>query len=381
MAYSAPEGYTLDQNTGLYYTQVIAADDKGNRSQVVTWFNTETGEYRQDVYPVAETGEHRQDAYPAGGSARTESGVTSYGETSDKGQNHSQRRVPPKQPRRLPSPPKVDTTGDRQYEKNQNFMKGLGFVILVCLILLVIIFAIARFLWVGHLDKEDRKELQKQEAEYIKDELFGSKDEETAKESDISQSTDNTDNPDNTNNSAGKPVKLPPNPTGTKQVEVTKIDIPNKQGSDETETMAGLSDDEKAALAEKAAEEAGDTYEPYEEDYAEGQYLGNFIDADIDIPRAFAPVLVFKSDYKFEMMLNFNEGTNMYYGEYYVDSDASTGKTLLHLHGYDTANGIPATATVRFSNNNYDYCEFLDDGFGLMGYSGAPYGFYRDMRE
>ena len=50
--YNPPEGYLLDQNSGLYYTQVIAEDESGNKSQVVTWFNADTGEYRQDVYPI-----------------------------------------------------------------------------------------------------------------------------------------------------------------------------------------------------------------------------------------------------------------------------------------------------------------------------------------
>lgn len=51
--YMPPEGYLLDSNTGLYYTQVIAQDELGNQSQVVTWFNPETGEYSQNVYPIA----------------------------------------------------------------------------------------------------------------------------------------------------------------------------------------------------------------------------------------------------------------------------------------------------------------------------------------
>lgn len=50
--YQAPEGYVLDSGTGLYYTQIIAEDEQGNKSQVVTWFNADTGEYRQDVYPI-----------------------------------------------------------------------------------------------------------------------------------------------------------------------------------------------------------------------------------------------------------------------------------------------------------------------------------------
>ena len=51
--YQAPQGYQFDPQTGLYYTQVLASDTLGNQSQVVTWFNAETGEYSQNVYPVA----------------------------------------------------------------------------------------------------------------------------------------------------------------------------------------------------------------------------------------------------------------------------------------------------------------------------------------
>lgn len=50
--YAAPEGYIYDENTGLYYTQIIAVDEQGNQSQVVNWFNPETGEYTQNVYPI-----------------------------------------------------------------------------------------------------------------------------------------------------------------------------------------------------------------------------------------------------------------------------------------------------------------------------------------
>lgn len=50
--YAAPEGYIYDKNTGLYYTQIIAVDEQGNQSQVVNWFNPETGEYTQNVYPI-----------------------------------------------------------------------------------------------------------------------------------------------------------------------------------------------------------------------------------------------------------------------------------------------------------------------------------------
>ena len=146
--------------------------------------------------------------------------------------------------------------------------------------------------------------------------------------------------------------------------------ISEEYGSAEAETETGIGTE----TAEESYEEA------YEEEYDEGQYLGTFIDADFDIIRAFAPVIVFKQDYKFEMMLNFNDTNTMYYGKYYVEGDAGTGITNIFLHDYGTENGVPASAVVQFRNNDFDYCYFMDEGFGLMGYSGSPYGFYRDTR-
>ena len=50
--YSPPEGYLFDNNTGLYYSQVIAKNQDGVTCQIVTWFNVETGEYSRNIYPV-----------------------------------------------------------------------------------------------------------------------------------------------------------------------------------------------------------------------------------------------------------------------------------------------------------------------------------------
>ncbi len=52
--YNPPEGYLYDDNSGLYYSQIIAADENGTESQIVTWFDVQTGEYSQEVYPIDE---------------------------------------------------------------------------------------------------------------------------------------------------------------------------------------------------------------------------------------------------------------------------------------------------------------------------------------
>ncbi len=57
MTYRPPEGYLFDPDTGLYYSQVIASDRDGNRSRVVTWFDCDTGKYRQEIYPLESSAE------------------------------------------------------------------------------------------------------------------------------------------------------------------------------------------------------------------------------------------------------------------------------------------------------------------------------------
>lgn len=52
--FNPPEGYLYDENSGLYYTQIIARDENGIESQVVTWFDAENGQYSQEVYPIDE---------------------------------------------------------------------------------------------------------------------------------------------------------------------------------------------------------------------------------------------------------------------------------------------------------------------------------------
>lgn len=51
--YQAPQGFKFDSQTGLYYSCILAADMAGNQSQVVTWFNAESGQYSQNVYPLS----------------------------------------------------------------------------------------------------------------------------------------------------------------------------------------------------------------------------------------------------------------------------------------------------------------------------------------
>jgi len=89
------------------------------------------------------------------------------------------------------------------------------------------------------------------------------------------------------------------------------------------------------------------------------------------------PVLILYENKTFELTLNFTEGMNTYYGSYTVSAKQSEmDDVYVYLTIDHPNNGIPGTATVCFSDSS-DYCMFLDEGFGLMGYDGAPYYFWR----
>ncbi len=47
-----PEGFMRDAQSGLYYTSVVTENDKGQRGQLVTYFDAQTGAYTQATYPM-----------------------------------------------------------------------------------------------------------------------------------------------------------------------------------------------------------------------------------------------------------------------------------------------------------------------------------------
>ena len=53
--YAPPDGYLLDPESGLYYSSAMGTDpETGAPAQWVTWFDANSGEYRQVCYPVEE---------------------------------------------------------------------------------------------------------------------------------------------------------------------------------------------------------------------------------------------------------------------------------------------------------------------------------------
>ena len=138
--------------------------------------------------------------------------------------------------------------------------------------------------------------------------------------------------------------------------------------------------------------DSGYSNDYYEEEYYEGpkltnvtvpasHYCGIFYCDDFDtFDRASAPTIALYENGTFEIYANFMEGFCSYCGEFSVEQKGSD--IYVNLFNYDALNGVPTTATIKFSANDPDYLWFLDPGFGVMGYrfGDGPFGFYRDMR-
>ncbi len=110
--------------------------------------------------------------------------------------------------------------------------------------------------------------------------------------------------------------------------------------------------------------------------YSAGYVSGKFV---CDTGGQFAPpVLILRDNRTFELTLNFTEGMNSYTGTYTIsEKENEMDDVYVYLTINNPNNGIPGSATVCFSDSP-DYCMFLDEGFGLMGYEGAPYYFWRE---
>ena len=89
--YNPPDGYLYDSNSGLYYSQVVAQDEMGNISQIVTWFDANTGQYSQNVYPVQGTAVSSSTTH-ANGDARRTSTPRGTSNSADKQHSESTRR-------------------------------------------------------------------------------------------------------------------------------------------------------------------------------------------------------------------------------------------------------------------------------------------------
>ena len=86
--YNPPDGYLYDSNSGLYYSQVVAQDEMGNISQIVTWFDANTGQYSQNVYPVKGSAISSSTTYTNGDAKRT----STPGGTSNRAYSESSRK-------------------------------------------------------------------------------------------------------------------------------------------------------------------------------------------------------------------------------------------------------------------------------------------------
>lgn len=302
--YSAPDGYLLDEKTGLYYSQVIAKDENGCPSQVVTWFNANTGEYSQEIYPISG---------------------------------------------KVTNPTKPVQTVKPKSSNN----KSLG---VFAVIILLVLSIVASFLYFGKQKKENSNS-------------------DSQSSSTISNTVVNSYSQDNRQS----------------QVSTTSISdtssassVLKPQKSGETQDPV-LDDNPVTSSSENPISQEPQVFDNGSDLYS-GEYLVNYIvgvylAGDVDIPRAFAPTIELRQDKTFTLWLNFSEGMQSFEGTFTLSEKMFEMDDLcVYLTLNETYGMVPQTATILFDSSP-DYCYFMDEGFGLMGYRDAPYDFYRDERE
>lgn len=112
------------------------------------------------------------------------------------------------------------------------------------------------------------------------------------------------------------------------------------------------------------------TYDDYDDNgYYIGYIYNEFIATDSNLDKSNAPRLTFNNDGTCEMFLNLGDGFQTVYGTFTVSNKENEMDDLyLYITLDDNLGFLPDEATVLFSDT-VDYCEFLDDGFGIMSYS------------
>lgn len=475
--YQAPEGYVLDPNTGLYYTQIVAYDDAGNQVQVVTWFNADTGEYRQDTYPVAGTAaptpdkittatatpvtvpQKRRwpivliavigllligcgvclfvfrdslgessfgfDRFGFGKSKEataTESVTAGTGSVTDAGNiaeaadkltsddiDYSEYDFYPSENLFEHSFIRIEKDGN--YNVVQINVESIGDVSQVFpnIPSKSSLNKTYNYSWVlASTDGEFEVSLRNQYDNTYTSSKIKAEDMECKyryKGYDGTASVDvNGYNLYFHDFSGGLDGDLDRYTEFIFLVYVpywdeehfdtdmyvdveepyhsASMDKDKKEKQKPADLFGGLnkgsSSSDEAAMTEAAGEDYSEA--PKGSAGVPNYYLGIWMDGDFNFDRASAPTMAFYENGVFEINANFLEGFCNYCGEYDVERKGS--EIYLHLHDYGTANGAPATATVKFSDSNPDICYLMDEGFGMMNYEHtAPYEFYRDTRQ
>ncbi len=132
--YQVPQDYQFDPQTGLYYSQIIASDVSGNQSQIVTWFNADTGQYSQNVYPISPSQAQQSQAQysPAQQSQAQYSSVKQSSAQQSFVQQPSMRQSSAQQSsmqRKRPAPPPINRSivgaSDNQSQKRREVTEEL----------------------------------------------------------------------------------------------------------------------------------------------------------------------------------------------------------------------------------------------------------------
>lgn len=343
--YNIPKGYSLDLTTGLYVEEILAENEKGERVKVITYFNDETGEYTREIESVGDNLVPPPPPVPED-VMRT---VVVEGKKEDTNDEPIEDAIDE------PIENSVDVTIEEPVKNGGEQRKSKTDIIIAILMLIVIIVAILCVIFLKPFnnnlaDKKDFGAFEKEKSK-MRTEMYSKPAEIVETES-----------------------AMPKTETETMSDEVSEETVDELVETSESK--------EEDTISEEIQEEASKEDIPKEEkepaknrvfgvDYIEGR----FIASDLDIPRAYAPTIEFRKDNTCLIVLNFTEYTEEFSAKYTLSKKKNEMDDLYVYITFDKTNGtFDKKCTVMFSDS-YDFCYFMDEGYGLMGYSGAPYGF------
>ena len=318
--YQAPEGYELDHASGMYYMQQgYSADSYGNNVPVVSWFNPNTGEFIQNSELPAYFAQNCQ-------------GVPMQQGYMDQGMPMQQGYMP------------QNFAPVRQ--KTGNGAK--------CFLIFMLILIIGAGLTVGGI--------------FI-GKALNSSDKNSSGETTTSADSDSDKDKNSEYEYADTSETTTEKKTETTTEKKTETTTEQKPESTTEKKTEASTEKTESTTSEEAA-----GFNPSEENYF---IQGTFISADPNLAGGSESTLIFYPNGSFHMDINFGEGFCGYDGTYTTSKKQSEMDDIYVYLTFDsTTNGIPKNATVVFTDTP-DYCEFLTDGFGLIGYGEPPYGFYR----
>ena len=323
-----PEGFQYDAASGKYFKQEMVNDGYHPPYPVISWFDPNTGKVVQNPAPMQQGGYPGVDRMPP---------QTGY--PGGNGMQPPQPRYPGGNAMRQPA----GYPGGNAKPPQPSGKGGRTALIVILVVLLCVIAGLGSVVFYKLVIADDNKK-------------EGS--------SGIASVT-------TTENAAGEAT------TSRQDTEMTTEAVTERKTTEEvTEKKTTEEVTEKKTTEQKTEQKTEKKTEAPVIDYGIGWIEGDFAGTDPNLEGA-EPVISINGNGKMDMTLNFGEGFNSYKCIYETSGKEHEMDDLyVYVTVLNPDNGIPSHCTLVFSDSP-DYFYFLDEGFGIMGYSGAPYYFTR----